>query len=38
MLGTIFTPPFSVEVRKTIPEQTVNYDPAAQVKKAVGKR
>ena len=27
-LSTIFTPPFSVEVRRTIPEQTVNDDQA----------
>ena len=37
-LGAMFTPPFSIEVRKTIPEQTVNYDPAAKVKKAADKR
>jgi hypothetical protein len=37
-LGAMFTPPFSIEVRKTIPEQTVNYDPAAKVKKAGDKR
>jgi hypothetical protein len=32
-LGAVFTPPLSIEVRKTIPEQTVNYDPAAKAKK-----
>ena len=33
-LGAMFMPPFSIEVRKTIPEQTVNYGQAAKVKKS----
>lgn len=33
-LGAMFAPLFSIEVRNTIPDQTVNYDPAANVKKA----
>ncbi len=37
-LGATFMPPFSIEVRRTIPEQTVNYDPAAKVKKSADKR
>ena len=37
-LSTVFMPPFSIEIRRTIPEQTVNYDPAAKAKKAGGKQ
>jgi len=37
-LGAMFMPPFSIEVRRTIPEQTVNYDPDAKVKKSADKR
>lgn len=37
-LGAMFMPPFSIEVRKTIPEQTVNHDPAAKVKRSADKR
>jgi TonB family protein len=37
-LGAMFMPPFSIEVRKTIPEQTMNYDPAAKGKKSTDKR
>ena len=37
-LDATFMPPFSIEVRRSTPEQTVNYDPDAKVKKSPDKR